>query len=451
MRPTIRLAGTLATLGLLVAGCRDVLQDFPDTSVASVRMSTDSTDLIIGATIDLHAYPLDKTGALRPGRQIIWSSSDGTIATVDDSGHVTGVSGGTVGITATTGGISGTARVRVGTAPVIQLSRTSVPLSTQAGQTSPAPETVAITNSGGLTLTGLTIGAITYAGGQSGWLQADLSTTTAPATLTVTPVTAGIFTVGTYTATIPLTSAVAANSPVNVAVTLDVAPGPPTARKMTIVAGDGQTAVAGSAVAIAPSVQVADTFGNLVAGLQVDFQVLSGGGGVTGATAVTNAAGIAAVGSWTLGATGGVPANGLYGNQLIATAAAATGVTFNASAYFNYATHVHPMWTAYSCLGCHGASGAGNLNLSGTATTVYTSQLFSVATSCAFGIGVLRVAPGGGVAAESNSLLMLKLDYDPSLATSPCTSGMPPSPASPLPAAVRDTVRAWIRAGAPLN
>jgi len=447
MRPTIRLAGTVATLGLLVAGCRDVLQDLPDTSVVSVRMSTDSTDLIIGATIDLNAYPLDKTGALRPGRQLTWTSSDGTIATVDDSGHVTGVSGGTVGITATTGGVSGTSRVRVGTAPVIQLSRTSVPLSAQAGQTSPAPETVMITNSGGLTLTGLTVGAITYAGGQSGWLQADLSTTIAPATLTVTPVTAGIFTVGTYTATIPITSTVAANSPVDVTVTLDVAPGPPTARKMTIVAGDGQTAPAGSAVAIAPSVQVADTFGNLVAGLQVDFQVLSGSGGVTGATATTNAAGVATVGSWTLGATGGVPTNGLYANQLIATAAAATGVTFNGNAYFNYATHVHPMWTANSCLGCHGVSG--NLDLSGTATTVYNNQLFNVATSCAFGVGVLRVAPGGGTTAESNSLLMIKLDHAPSLASSPCTSGMPP--AGPLSAAVRDTVRAWIRAGAPLN
>ena len=447
MRLTVRLAGTVATLGLLATGCRDVLQDFPDTSVTSVRMSTDSTDLVIGATVDLHAYPLDKTGALRPGRQIIWSSSDGTIATVDDSGHVAGVSGGTVSITATTAGVTGTSRVRVGTAPVMQLSRTSIPLATQAGQTSPGPETVSITNSGGLTLTGLTIGAITYAGGQSGWLQANLSTTIAPATLTVTPVTAGIFTVGSYTATIPLSSSVAANSPLNVTVTLDVAPGPPTARVMTIASGDGQTAAAGSAVAIAPSVQVADTFGNLVAGLQVDFQVLSGGGGVTGATAVTNAAGVATVGSWTLAATGGVPANGLYSNQLIATAAAASGVTFNGNAYFSYATHVHPMWTANSCLGCHG--GSGNLNLNGTATTVYNSQLFNVATSCAFGVGVLRVAPGGGAAAESNSLLMLKLDHDPSLATSPCTAGMPP--AGPLPAAVRDTVRAWIRAGAPLN
>ncbi|MDH4131725.1 MAG: Ig-like domain-containing protein [Gemmatimonadota bacterium] len=447
MTRTRRLAGTLATLGLLLAGCREVLEDFPDTSVASMRMSADSMDLVIGTTTDLDAFPLDQTGALRPGREVAWSSSDPAIATVDDSGQVTGVSDGTVSVTATTAGVSGVSRVRVGAAPAIQLSRASVPLGTQAGQTSPSPETVAITNSGGLSLTGLTIGAITYAGGQSGWLQAALNTTTAPATLTLTPVTAGIFTAGSYTATVPITSSVASNSPLSISVPLTVAPGPPTARVMTIVAGDGQTAAVGSAVAVAPAVQVADTFGNLVAGLQVDFQVLSGGGGVTGASAITGASGVATVGSWTVGAAGGVPANGLYSNQLIATAAAATGVTFNGSAYYSYTTHVHPLWAANSCLGCHGV--AGNLNLNGAAATVYSTELFNVATSCAFGVGVLQVAPGGGAAAEANSLLMIKLDSLPSLATSPCTSSMPP--AGPLPAAVRDIVRAWIRAGAPLN
>jgi len=447
MTTTRRLAGTLATLGLLLVGCRDVLQDFPDTSVASMRMSADSLDLVIGTTTNLDAFPLDKTGALRPGREMAWSSSDLAIATVDDSGHVTGVGGGTVSITATAAGVSGTSRIRVGIAPAIQLSRATVPLSTQAGQTSPTPETVAISNSGGLTLTGLTIGAITYAGGQSGWLLASLNTTTAPATLTLTPVTAGIFTAGSYTATVPITSSVASNSPLSISLPLTVAPGPPTARVMTIIAGNGDTAAVGSAVAVAPSVQVADTFGNLVAGLQVDFQVLSGGGAVTGASAITNASGIATIGSWILGAVGGVPANGLYSNQLIATAAAATGATFNGNAYYSYTTHVHPLWLANSCLGCHGV--AGNLNLTGTASSVYTTGLFNVATSCAFGVGVVRVAPGGGATAEANSLLMIKLDHAPSLATSPCTSGMPFG--GPLPAAVRDIVRAWIRAGAPLN
>lgn len=447
MTTTLRLPAALLLSGLLLLGCADVLEDFPDTSVATVRMSSDSLDLVIGSQTDLGAFPLDETGALRPGRPLSWSSSDAAVATVDDSGRVSGVGGGTVTITATTSGVSGQSRVRVGNAPLIQLSRSAVPLATQAGQTSPAPELVTITNSGGLSLTGLTLGAITYTGGSSGWLVAALNATSAPATLTITPVTAGIFSAGNYSAIIPLSSGVAANSPDTITVSLAVAPGPPTARVMTIAAGNGQTAASGSAVAIAPSVQVADTFGNAVAGLAVTFQVLTGGGGVTGSVANTNAAGIATVGSWTVQAAGAVPATGRYSNQLIATAATASGVTFDAEAYFSYTTHVHGMWVAYSCTGCHGS--AGGLSLSGTAAATYSGELFNVATACAFGGGVLQVAGGGGVTAENNSLLMLKLDHSSALATSPCTAGMPiPAPLAP---AVRDTVRAWIRAGAPLN
>jgi hypothetical protein len=447
MRTTPRLSALAALSVLTLLGCGEVLEDFPETGVATIRMSTDSTDLVIGNQVNLGAFPLDETGALRPGRTISWSSSDLAVATVDDSGRVAGVSGGTVTITATTAGVSGQSRVRVGSAPLIQLSRTAVPLATQAGQSSPAPELVTVTNAGGLTLTGLTLGAIGYTGGSSGWLVASINATTAPATITLTPVTANIFAVGNYAATLPLTSSVAGNSPDTITVSLAVAPGPPTARVMTIAAGNGQTAASGSAVAIAPSVQVADTFGNAVAGLPVTFQVLTGGGGVTGAVANTNASGIATVGSWTVQAGGAVPATGRYPNQLIATAATATGVTFDAEAYFSYTTHVHGMWVAYSCTGCHGS--AGGLSLSGTAAATYSGELFNVATGCAFGGSVVQVAGGGGTTAENNSLLMLKLDHASSLATSPCTAGMPiPAPLAP---AVRDTVRAWIRAGAPLN
>ncbi len=68
-------------------------------------------------------------------------------------------------------------------------------------------------------------------------------------------------------------------------------------------AGDDQAAMAGTAVPTAPSVQVRDIAGNVVAGAAVTFAVASGGGSVTGATTTTNANGIATLGSWTLGST----------------------------------------------------------------------------------------------------------------------------------------------------
>jgi adhesin/invasin len=90
-------------------------------------------------------------------------------------------------------------------------------------------------------------------------------------------------------------------------------------------AGDGQVAPAGSTVATPPSVIVTDQFGNPVSGVTVIFAVASGGGSVTGATAVTNASGIATVGSWRLG-----PIPGL--NTLTATSGTLTGspITFTA-------------------------------------------------------------------------------------------------------------------------
>lgn len=71
------------------------------------------------------------------------------------------------------------------------------------------------------------------------------------------------------------------------------------------VAGDLQTATAGTAVAIAPQVRVEDAGGNPVEGAIVNFAVTTGGGSVTAAAVMTDATGVAAVGSWTLGNSAG--------------------------------------------------------------------------------------------------------------------------------------------------
>lgn len=78
--------------------------------------------------------------------------------------------------------------------------------------------------------------------------------------------------------------------------------------------GDNQSAPVNAAVAIAPSVRLADRYGNPVPGHSVTFLVLSGGGAVTGSPALSNASGIATVGSWSMGPTAGT-------NTLRATAA----------------------------------------------------------------------------------------------------------------------------------
>ena len=98
-----------------------------------------------------------------------------------------------------------------------------------------------------------------------------------------------------------------------------------TAATVVVNGGNNQAAMVGTAVPTAPSVLVRDLSSNPLAGVPVTFTVASGGGYVTGATAVTNASGIATLGSWVLGSPAAL-------NTLTATAAgASTPASFKAS------------------------------------------------------------------------------------------------------------------------
>ena len=93
---------------------------------------------------------------------------------------------------------------------------------------------------------------------------------------------------------------------------------------VTIVAGNGQTAPVGAVVPVAPAVRVTDAGATPLAGVPVAFAVTAGNGNVTGATPVTDGAGIATVGSWGLGNAAGT-------NTLSATVTGLAPVTFSAT------------------------------------------------------------------------------------------------------------------------
>lgn len=76
-------------------------------------------------------------------------------------------------------------------------------------------------------------------------------------------------------------------------------PAAPTGTGIAIVAGNFQLAKYGTSVNIAPAVRITNAAGP-VAGAQVVFAPASGSGSVTGGSAVTDANGVATVGSWTL-------------------------------------------------------------------------------------------------------------------------------------------------------
>ncbi|MGI9140562.1 MAG: Ig-like domain-containing protein, partial [Gemmatimonadaceae bacterium] len=132
---------------------------------------------------------------------------------------------------------------------------------------------------------------------------------------------------GTVTAVAPGTVDVAAAiGAKNNRVTLTITPAP-VAASIAVNAGNGQSATVNTAVPQPPSVIVKDAAGDPVAGVTVTFAVSQGGGSVTGATPLTNSAGIATVGSWTMGPTAGT-------QTLTATSGTLAGspVTFTATA-----------------------------------------------------------------------------------------------------------------------
>lgn len=115
----------------------------------------------------------------------------------------------------------------------------------------------------------------------------------------------------------------------------EAAAGAGAASRIEAIAGTGQTATAGGLVATAPAVKVTDASGNFIAGIAVTFTPSAGSGSVTGGAVVTNAAGIATVGSWRLGPTPGA-------QSLLASASGLTGspVTFTATAVAPVAANI---------------------------------------------------------------------------------------------------------------
>jgi uncharacterized protein YjdB len=99
-------------------------------------------------------------------------------------------------------------------AATISLSATSLSFTATQSIGTAAGQQIAISNGGRGTLSGLQV-SVSYAGGPSGWLNTNLSSTTAPATLTLTP-NAPALSRGTYTATVQVSAAGVANSPRNV-------------------------------------------------------------------------------------------------------------------------------------------------------------------------------------------------------------------------------------------
>lgn len=191
--------------------------------VASVQVTPASAELLIGGSVALTARTLDAKGNVLVGRPITWSSSNPAVATVDASGIVNALAVGAASVTATSERQSGSASIQV-VQPLVAAWPGTLGFRGYPG-TAPQTQTVSITNAGGGSLTGLAT-SVAWGSGASGWLSVSLSSSTAPATLTVTAAP-GALPAGTYTATITVSSGVAGSGTAQVTVQMTLVPRPP--------------------------------------------------------------------------------------------------------------------------------------------------------------------------------------------------------------------------------
>ena len=233
---------------------------------STLRLLFDTGTITPGSNLQLTA--LDGEG------EVLWSSDDPGVATVvGRTGWVTGVGTGSTTIRANDGASEVVASIQVRTPPLLRVAQPTASFEAVAGESDPAPQSLAITNDGEIPLTGISVSAVTYGvGQQGGWLTAGVSSVSAPSQLQLSASTAGLAP-GTYSASLTVSSSVSVNGPQSVAVTLVVLR-PPSIELSTDMVELGTTPGANSAPV---SVQITNGGDRPLTGLQGSIAFAQGG------------------------------------------------------------------------------------------------------------------------------------------------------------------------------
>lgn len=279
------------------------------------------------------------------GETVTWTKSDANgsfssatsvtngagVATVTLTTHT--VSGTATTVTATSAGpLTGTsAAITTVAGPLAQLTLTQAPPATaQSGVPLTPQPTVQLRDANGNAVTQANVSVtatLTAGGGTLGGVTMVQTGATGLATFTDLAISGAN---GGRTLTFSTSGASSATAGVTIGAGL--------ASQMALLAGNGQSATAGTAVATAPSVVVRDASNNPVIGVNVTFTVMAGGGTTSppsGSTVATDGVGVATLTSWTLGTTAGA-------NSLTASVAGLSGspVTFTANGTVGPATQM---------------------------------------------------------------------------------------------------------------
>lgn len=276
----------------------------------------------LGSTHQLTAAVLDQRGDPIPGAAVVWSSDNPAVADVN-AGLVTAKAVGSTmvrgTVTVAKGSIVDSATVTVTQVPAHFLKFAGdLQIDTVSG-TLPTPVTVQVTDSNGNTVSQIIVAFAVTSGG--GHVSSAADTTDATGRASV------LWTLGSSVGpnVLSATAAVAVpGSPATFTASAVLAGSSPS---VIVNNGNGQHGLAGAPLNFPPSVLVRDGAGTPIAGKAVTFAVSGGGGVVSGGSAVTDANGIATVGSWTV-TTG---ANALTATVVDTASVVGNPVTFTAT------------------------------------------------------------------------------------------------------------------------
>src|SRR5437762_3456093 len=287
-----RIVGPVIALAILACQADRVVSG-PFLSVGSVIVNLAAGQLRIGEHTQATVIVKDPVGATISGLAIKWASSNANVASVNETGVVTALAGGTTTISASTQGVTGSAGVIVLDAPVVatKLAITTQPsASATTGQPLAQQPVIQLQDANGAAVSqaGVVVSVAIASGG--GTLSGTATATTnasGAATFSNLAITGSGAQTLQFTAP-PLTAATS-----NV---ITVSVPPPVATKLAITRQPSATATSGQVLAQQPIIQLQDANSGAVsqAGVVVSVAIASGGGTLSGTTtATTNASGAA--------------------------------------------------------------------------------------------------------------------------------------------------------------
>jgi hypothetical protein len=312
-RPLCCLLGSTVLVG--VSGCGDGGTEPPVPATITVTPPALSFTAV-GQAQQLVPTVTDQHGNTVSNASVTWSTSNAAVATVSGDGTVTATGIGSAEVSAAAGSATAVTPVDVIQAPT-QVQKLSGDGQTGvAGQLLPAPLVVGVADAQGNPVRGATVSfTVTQGGGSLG----------TPAAITGEDGRASTsFTPGPVAGAPQMVASSVPTASISAVFSATVVAGPPAS--IAIAAGNNQQASANAPVPTPPTVLVRDANDNPVSGVPVRFEVISGGGTITGASTTTNNNGVAQVGSWTLGSSGAnevratADVTGISGNPVTFTA-----------------------------------------------------------------------------------------------------------------------------------